>query len=251
MTKYSRDYLRYTINDISPEVENIGDYLSLNKIKAIIFDFDGVILESTQIKTKAFEMLFSQYPLQLDKIIAFHRDNMGISRYVKFRHIYNEILGQELNEVEEKRLGEKFSQIVLEQILKAPFVPGTREFMDEWQSQYEFFIASGTPQQEMEYILTQLNLDQFFCEIYGSPQHKPDIIKQIMTGHSLEAKQVVFIGDARSDLLAAKEMKVNFIARITDENRTDLAECKWQIEDLSELAEVLENISGCGGNEVI
>lgn len=229
----------------------MGIIMSLNKIKAIIFDFDGVILESTQIKTQAFEMLFSQYPLQLDKIIAFHRDNMGISRYIKFRHIYNEILGQELNEVEEKRLGEKFSQIVLEQILKAPFVPGTREFMDEWQSQYEFFIASGTPQQEMEYILSQLNLEQFFCEIYGSPQNKPDIIKQIMIGHSLEAKQVVFIGDASSDLLAAKEMKVYFIARITDENRTDLAECKWQIEDLSELAEVLENISGCGGNEVI
>ena len=49
-------------------------------IKAIIFDFDGVLVESAEIKTKAFEMLFSDYPDTIDDIVQYHKKNMGISR---------------------------------------------------------------------------------------------------------------------------------------------------------------------------
>ena len=36
-------------------------------IKAIIFDFDGVILESAAIKTEAFEQMVGQYPAAIDR----------------------------------------------------------------------------------------------------------------------------------------------------------------------------------------
>lgn len=66
-------------------------------IKAIIFDFDGVIIESAEIKTDAFRTLFAGYPDMLPEIIAHHQKNSGISRYKKFRYIYEKILGQELS----------------------------------------------------------------------------------------------------------------------------------------------------------
>ncbi len=62
-------------------------------IKAIIFDLDGVILESADIKTKAFLKLFEAFPKHVDVILDYHVKNMGISRYVKLRHIYNNMLG--------------------------------------------------------------------------------------------------------------------------------------------------------------
>ncbi|KFI34550.1 hypothetical protein HX99_01395 [Peptococcaceae bacterium SCADC1_2_3] len=46
-------------------------------IKAIIFDFDGVIIESAEIKTRAFELLFAGYPDKVKEIIAYHKKNMG------------------------------------------------------------------------------------------------------------------------------------------------------------------------------
>jgi beta-phosphoglucomutase-like phosphatase (HAD superfamily) len=63
-------------------------------IKAIIFDLDGVLIESAEIKTDAFRMLFADYPDRLPEIIAYHQRNAGISRYNKFRYFYEKILGQ-------------------------------------------------------------------------------------------------------------------------------------------------------------
>ena len=63
-------------------------------LKAIFFDFDGVIVESAGIKTEAFRKLFSNYPDQVDEIVDYHKANAGISRYDKFDYIYEKILKQ-------------------------------------------------------------------------------------------------------------------------------------------------------------
>jgi beta-phosphoglucomutase-like phosphatase (HAD superfamily) len=56
-------------------------------IETIIFDFDGVILESVTVKTEAFRELFSSEPDCPDEIVEFHKRNGGMSRYDKFRHV--------------------------------------------------------------------------------------------------------------------------------------------------------------------
>ena len=50
-------------------------------IKTIIFDLDGVIIESGEIKTRAFALLFNDYPDELPEIIAYHQKNAGISKF--------------------------------------------------------------------------------------------------------------------------------------------------------------------------
>ena len=44
----------------------------MKQIDAIFFDFDGVILESMNIKGWAFEKLFEKYPEHIEKIVEFH-----------------------------------------------------------------------------------------------------------------------------------------------------------------------------------
>jgi beta-phosphoglucomutase-like phosphatase (HAD superfamily) len=62
-------------------------------IKAIIFDFDGVILESASIKTNAFAEVVRDYPReQAEEFVQYHMSHMGISRHVKFRYFIEEIL---------------------------------------------------------------------------------------------------------------------------------------------------------------
>lgn len=216
-------------------------------IRAVIFDLDGVIIESAGIKTRAFEILFADYPDKLSEIISYHQKNGGISRYVKFRYFYEKILGQELSVEKEAELGEKFSKIVLTQILEAPFVPGAIEFLSQNKNHYDLFIASGTPEVELQNIMSHRQLNQFFVEVHGAPKDKAAIIEDILDRYTFQRKETVFIGDAESDRAAAEKTRILFIARLTREN-PELKDCRWKINDLTGLDTFLQNMCSKGGN---
>jgi len=213
-------------------------------IKAVIFDFDGVILESAQIKTEAFRELFNRRcPEHLDAIVSYHLDNVGISRYVKFRHIYEAILHLSYTEDVEKLLGDEFAEIVLDRVLAAPFVDGALEFLNEKSLQYDCFIASGTPEEELLLIVERRGLAGFFREVHGAPRKKVEIIEGILARHLYERHEVAFIGDGESDLIAAKEANVPFIARISSECSEALRMHRCRIDSLTALSDTLAALS--------
>ncbi len=217
-------------------------------IKAIIFDFDGVVVESADIKTKAFEELFAAYPQKMDEIIDYHLANGGISRYDKFRYIYERILGQNLSKDIEAELGKNFSQIVIQKVIRAPFVSGVREFLDAYGRKYRFFVASGTPQEELNNIIDARGLRRYFEEIHGSPKKKKDIINAIMNKYGFMKNEVVYVGDAESDRIAAEQAEITFIVR---RPKPDLKSesYPWIIEDLFGLEEVLKEIESLFSKE--
>ncbi len=204
-------------------------------IKAIIFDLDGVIIESADIKTVAFRRLFEQdYPKKINAIVNHHIQNMGISRYVKFKYIYKNILRLSLSVQQEEELGRKFSSIVLEEVLNAPFVTGAIEFLKANCKKYSLFVASGTPQEELNYIVTKRELCDYFKEVYGSPPSKTEIILGIISRNNYSPREVVFIGDSITDLKAAGDTGVYFIARINSESK-ELVNCQHRLDNLNML----------------
>lgn len=212
-------------------------------IKAIIFDFDGVIVESADIKTDAFRTLFEKrFPHHIEKIVNYHKKNMGISRYEKFKSIYREYDGREISNEEEVKLNEEFSKIVFDQVVKAPMVTGVMEFLTEHQGAYLLFIASGTPHLELLDILQSRQLRKYFKEVYGTPKIKQDIITDIMERYHLQASEIVFVGDAESDLKAAFATSVHFVARISP-HAVELKKCKHQINNLFHLYALLTKLN--------
>jgi len=198
-------------------------------------------VESAEIKTEAFGQIFSIFPDKVHEIVEYHKRNMGISRYVKFRYFYENILGKELFHGEEMELGEKFSQMVLEKILKAPFVGGALDFLDKYHKKIPLFIASGTPNGELQHIIMERGISRYFKEIHGTPRKKKEIVLDILLRYSLSAPEVVFVGDAESDLKASRETGVRFIARISPGN-DDLLDCSQKIKDLYALGKMIENL---------
>ena len=183
-------------------------------VKIIIFDFDGVILESMDIKTNAFRELFNDYPEHLDTIVKYHIKNGGVSRYKKFLYIYTDILQQPLNEDTLNELGERFSHLVLQQISSCSLVPGVQAFLEEYSKKIALFIASGTPEEELNYLVKQRDLSDYFKGIYGTPALKPEIIVHILDAEGVRREEAIFVGDAISDYEDAKKAGIPFVARV-------------------------------------
>lgn len=211
-------------------------------IKAIIFDFDGVLVESANIKTEAFGEIFSKWPAKTEEGVAYHLKNMGISRYVKFRYFYENILGEPYSEEIGLELGKQFSAIVSDKIKKAPPVKGTIDFLKKWHKEYRLFIASGTPQEELQDIVSYKGIEKFFSFIFGSPATKFEIVTDILRTYPLSKEQVAFVGDAESDKKAAIDSGIHFILRMTAENQ-NLIGSKYNVEDLTQLEDKIEVIN--------
>jgi beta-phosphoglucomutase-like phosphatase (HAD superfamily) len=184
-------------------------------IRAVVFDFDGVILESTNIKTEAFLELFADYPEHQEAILQFHLNNLGISRYVKFRYVVEELMGRPYTSQDQDELGAAFSALVLEKVLCCPFVPGARETLQAMCGQLPVFVASGTPQAELEHIVAVRELRHYFVEVWGTPHKKAEILQDILARYGWRPQQVLMIGDGMSDYQAAVTAGTRFVARET------------------------------------
>lgn len=227
---------------LSKDISSTGIKMNQRKLdsyslKAIILDFDGVILESNQIKAEAFRQLFKAYPQHGDKIVELHLTHGGMPRHEKLRTIYREFLRKPLRNEELARLDARFRNLVEEQILECPFVQGAEEFLKAYHSRYALFVASGTPEEEMRDQIRLRGLPGYFRGVYGSPRHKGEILRDILSENSWQPLQVLFIGDAIDDYNGAKEASVPFIGRVAPgaKNPFDEKEVEAIVSDLEDL----------------
>lgn len=184
---------------------------------AFVFDCDGVLIESVQIKTEAFVELFSDCPQHRDAIVDHHQQHLGVSRFEKFAWIYRKLLGREIEPQESEALGRRFSELVFEAARVCPAVPGAEAALERFAGEgIPLYVASGVPQGELAALLEARGWGGHFREIHGSPTTKPEILLHVMQQLSAGAEDVIFIGDGWSDHEAARETGVAFVLRHTE-----------------------------------
>ena len=64
-------------------------------VKNILWDFDGVILNSIHVRDKGFIEIFKDFDNEkVDLLLQYHKKNGGLSRYVKIRYFFEKILNK-------------------------------------------------------------------------------------------------------------------------------------------------------------
>jgi phosphoglycolate phosphatase-like HAD superfamily hydrolase len=204
-------------------------------IKNIIFDFDGVILDSMPIRDFGFREIFKEFSEDLvEKFLQYHRYNGGISRYIKIRYFYEELLNQNITEDKVNKLAEKFSTIMKKELINKKYlINQSVDFIKNNHKHYKLHIASGSDQIELRYLCKELGLSEYFLSIHGSPTHKNDLVKGILESNSYNTNETILIGDSINDYEASHANDINFYGY----NNKKLKSCsKIYLNDYKELS---------------
>lgn len=178
----------------------------------IIWDFDGVIMDSMPIRERGFVETLAGYPSsQVSKLVGYHRANGGLSRYAKFRYFFEEIRAEKVSEKRIQQCADLFSQIMLNHLIDPNLLIGeTVDFIRANYKKYNFHIASGSDEKELRRICGELELTPYFISIKGSPIPKVELVRSIIEGSGYRLKETCLIGDSINDLEAAKANHIDF-----------------------------------------
>lgn len=186
-------------------------------IDAIFFDYDGVVVESVAVKTRAFGQLFEEFgDTVVAEVLAFHTANLGMSRYAKFEHFYANILQLPLSDDEVVTLDTRLTALIEAGMRDVVLVRGCEEFLTRHCPPIPAYVVSATPQRDITLDVTQRGLDGHFVAAFGSPTSKADHIATVMKTESLDPARCVMVGDARADLQAARANGIAFVGRRGD-----------------------------------
>ncbi len=183
-------------------------------LSLIIFDCDGVLLESVDAKTQAFRQVAEQFgPEARDRLVLFHTLHGGVSRYEKFRWLYREVLGREITQQEMNTLAAQFVQCAFNNVINAPFVPGALDVLKTWKGRIPMYVCSGTPQSELVSIFRKRGLEDYFEGIRGAPPAKAVMLGEILHKTGVDPAKAVMVGDATTDREAAEINGTMFYGR--------------------------------------
>jgi phosphoglycolate phosphatase-like HAD superfamily hydrolase len=181
-------------------------------IKNILWDFDGVILDSMNVRDWGFKEIFKTF--EKDKVallLEYHRENGGLSRYVKIRYFYEEILGLQITEEEVLKYAHAFSLLMKKELVNPKnLIQDSLTFIKENYKTYNFHIVSGSDQEELRYLCKELEIASFFITIHGSPTPKNKLVKDLLEKYDYIKKDTSLIGDSINDFEAAQKNGIAF-----------------------------------------
>ena len=185
----------------------------LAEYKTLVFDCDGVVLNSNQLKIQAYHdvaIKFGANEQQAQALVAHHVKLGGISRYPKFEYFLREIMQQEVTEQAIDQLLSTFTAEVKRLMVDCEIAPHLAKFRRA-TANAQWMIISGGDQAELREIFNQRDLtDLFDAGIFGSPDNKEQILARELAQGSI-TKPALFIGDSRYDYQASTNAGLDFV----------------------------------------
>ena len=190
-------------------------------IKNILWDFDGVILDSMPIRDYGFRKIFESYTEELvEEFIKYHRLNGGLSRFHKIKYFYNTLLSKDISKEQIQEYADKFTIIMKEQLINKKYlIQDSVDFIKSNHKNYNFHIVSGSEHHELNYLCEKLDLAECFLSINGSPTPKNDLVKNLLEQEQYNKEETILIGDSINDYDAAIINGISFYGFNNEELR--------------------------------
>ena len=179
----------------------------------LVFDCDGVILDSNRIKSAAFGTVTAAFGAEARaRFLDYHHRHGGISRNEKFAHFLDAIVAVAPAD-RERLLGEllrDYAAICARELLACPLIPGVAALLASIPPRVAAHVVTGGAQSEVRAVFAARGLDTHFTSILGSPTSKRDNMRLLAESGAFRGRALYF-GDAELDMHLAEEFGLEFI----------------------------------------
>ena len=180
--------------------------------KVIIFDFDGVILDSAGLKLRAYPQVYANEDADKVSAIIRHAEyHGGITRRVKFEYYEREIFGRSGDAASVDALCRRYFDIVFEGVLRCAFIDGALELLDRAAGKVRMHVISGTPDGELNEVVRERALARYFVTVRGAPATKRERFQQILSEEGCRPAEALAIGDSMTEFEAARDSCIPFL----------------------------------------
>lgn len=151
--------------------------MEIDRPKALIFDFDGVIVDSEPLHFRAFQVVCNGVGIELSEA-EYYRELIGFDDRGAFSHLF-QLRGRELDSNTFTQLLVQKAQTVKDMMARGEFsaLPHAAEFVSAMADQFPLAICSGALRHEIETMLRAIDLQSFFKLIVSAEDvavGKPD-----------------------------------------------------------------------------
>lgn len=185
--------------------------LAAEQLDFVIFDCDGVVVDSNQLKSDGFVAALQGQPQEsVDDFLIHHKQNGGISRFVKFRRYFTEVISCSDPEAAIEDALQMYADFLGKALPEAELIPGAVVFLNKLSELgTRLFMISGGKETEVQWLMREKGLARHFQQILGSPITKLEHLSNLESKQQLLGSGIYF-GDGAGDWHAAQKFNIPF-----------------------------------------
>ena len=183
------------------------------KLKVIVFDFDGTLIDSNQLKYDAYFRLFDDSERHIRTIRSVLAEMNEESRFATLEEILKRLGHVSSSELKREVYGlaDKYNDIVLAGAKSCAELPGAETALEWLAKHYKLYVSSTTPDVSLKKIVHFRGWGRFFVDVFGYPHEKSPTLQQIIEREKVNPSQVLVVGDGESDRSSAKKNSCLFL----------------------------------------
>lgn len=176
----------------------------------LVFDCDGVVLDSNKVKTEAFYQAALPYgAAAAAALVDYHVRHGGVSRYQKFAMFLDELVPKHAAGPGRDELLAAYAADVYRGLMNCAVAAGLERLRRRTPAA-RWLIVSGGDQAELREVFARRGLAPLFDGgIFGSPDTKDEILARELARGTI-VQPALFLGDSRYDYLAARRAGLDF-----------------------------------------
>lgn len=206
-----------------------------DKLKALLFDFDGTLLDSFTVHYEIYKKMFAHFGIQINKMKFLNSYSPDWYKTYKAMGL-------------QKKDWESANLIWLEEAEKQNpnLLTGVQETLSLLYNRYNLGIVTSGSKRRVVKDLERTGIKHFFKTIITgddiqTPKPSPEGIDLALMNLKLQPNEVIYIGDAYADFEMAQAAGISFIGVRSEFESLNSIDINYCISSITELPDLLED----------